>query len=93
MASVRSLKRDINNVLGDIIEAVYIWEISTGTPSSKDGDRIIEKAIATFDALIEKVNDKSVENKKAHLKEVNKELETEANALVEELNKLSVSKA
>lgn len=93
MASVRSLKRDINNVLGDIIEAVYIWEISTGTPNSKDGDKIIEKAIATFDALIEKVNDKSVENKKAHLKEVNKELETEANALVEELNKLSVSKA
>ncbi|WP_417362073.1 hypothetical protein [Galbibacter sp.] len=93
MANVRSLKRDINNVLGDIIEAVYIWEVSTGTPNSKEGDQIIEKAISTFDTLIEKVNDKSVENRKAHLKEVNKELETQAHALVEDLNKLSVSQA
>ncbi|HLV62024.1 hypothetical protein [Galbibacter sp.] len=93
MASVRNLKRDINNVLGDIIEAVYIWEISTENPNSKEGDKIIDKAIATFDTLIEKVNDKSVENRKAHLKDVNKELETKANALIEELNKLSVSKA
>ncbi|EKF55794.1 hypothetical protein I215_06152 [Galbibacter marinus] len=93
MASVRNLKRDINNVLGDIIEAVYIWEISTENPNSKAGDKIIDKAITTFDALIEKVNDKTVENRKAHLKDVNKELESQANALVEELNKLSVSKA
>jgi hypothetical protein len=93
MANVRSLKRDINNVLGDIIEAVYIWEVSTGTPNSKEGDQIIEKAISTFDTLIVKVNDKSVENRKAHLKEVNKELETQAHALVEDLNKLSVSQA
>ena len=26
MANVRNLKKDINYVLGDIIEAVYIWE-------------------------------------------------------------------
>ena len=28
MASVRTLKKDINYVLGDIIEAVYIWELT-----------------------------------------------------------------
>ena len=26
MANVRDLKKDINYVLGDIIEAVYVWE-------------------------------------------------------------------
>ena len=26
MASIRDLKKDINFVLGDIIDAVYIWE-------------------------------------------------------------------
>ncbi|MDG3583680.1 hypothetical protein [Galbibacter pacificus] len=91
MASIRDLKRDINNVLGDIIEAVYIWEISTNTSNSKEGDKIIDEAIATFDALIEKVNDKKVDNRSAHLKEVNKELESKAQSLVEKLNKLSAA--
>jgi hypothetical protein len=29
MANVKNLKKDINYVLGDIIEAVYLFEIST----------------------------------------------------------------
>ncbi|MCF8716147.1 hypothetical protein JM658_15055 [Joostella atrarenae] len=91
MANIRDLKRDINFVLGDIIEAVYIWEISTQTPNSKEGDKIIDEAIKTFDDLIAKVNDKSVDNRKAHLKEVNKELEEKATSLVEKLNKLSAA--
>lgn len=91
MASIRDLKRDINFVLGDIIEAVYIWEISTNTPNSKEGDKIIDEAIATFDDLIVKVNDKGVDNRKVHLKQVNKELEEKASSLVEKLNKLSAA--
>ncbi|MEL4308071.1 hypothetical protein [Joostella sp. CR20] len=91
MASIRDLKKDINFVLGDIIEAVYIWEISTNTPNSKEGDEIIDEAIDTFDELIAKVNNKDVESRKAHLKEVSKELEEKASALVEKLNKLAVA--
>ncbi|MCM5664243.1 hypothetical protein [Galbibacter mesophilus] len=91
MASIRDLKKDINFVLGDIIEAVYVWEISTENKNSKEGDKIIDEAITVFDDLIEKVNNKDVENRSAHLKSVNKELEEKASALVEKLNKLPVS--
>ena len=89
MASIKNLKKDINFVLGDIIDAVYIWEMANNKPNSKEGNAIIDKAISTFDVLIAKVNDKGVENRKAHLKGVTKELETEAGKLVEEFNKLS----
>ncbi|PIF00471.1 MAG: hypothetical protein CR994_05210 [Maribacter sp.] len=88
MASIRDLKKDINFVLGDIIEAVYIVEAANGRSNSKEGARIIDNAIETFDELIVKVNDKSVGNRKAHLNAVRQELEKKATALVGELNKL-----
>lgn len=88
MASIRNLKRDINNVLGDVIEAVYIVESTQGTEPTKEGSAIIDKAIDTFDDLISKVNDKSVQDRPAHLKAVRNSLETEATALVDRINKL-----
>jgi hypothetical protein len=88
MANIRDLKKDINYVLGDIIEAVYIFEESNNTSGSKEGNEIIDKAIATFDDLIEKVNKKDVKNRKAHLTSVRQELEKEATLLVDKLNKL-----
>ncbi|TDQ30837.1 hypothetical protein [Zeaxanthinibacter enoshimensis] len=89
MASIRELKKDINSVLGGIIEAVYIVEASNGEQSSKEGSKIIDDAIGTFDELIAKVNDKEVENRKAHLKKVREELEEKANKLVVKVNKLA----
>lgn len=88
MANIRDLKKDINYVLGDIIEAVYIIEESNNNSGSKEGSAIIDKAILTFDDLIAKVNKKDVKNRKAHLKTVRQELEKEATTLVEKLNKL-----
>lgn len=89
MASIRDLKKDINYVLGDIIEAVYIVEAANGKQDSKEGAKIIDGAIETFDDLIAKVNQRKVDNKKAHLKKVREELEKKATSLVEDLNKLS----
>ena len=88
MASIRDLKKDINYVLGDIIEAVYIWEYANPKTDKKKGEAIIDEAIQTFDELIVKVNDRTVENRKAHLKSVSKELETRAQALIDKVNKL-----
>ncbi|MBZ0328610.1 MAG: hypothetical protein K8F54_13465 [Altibacter sp.] len=88
MASVRILKRDINYVLGDIIEAVYIWELTNPTKDNKKAEAIIDDAIATFDELIEKVNDKKVENKKQHFKAINKELEDRGRKLIDKINAL-----
>ncbi|RAV30248.1 hypothetical protein [Sinomicrobium soli] len=89
MASVKDLKKNINNVLGDIIEAVYLWEAATGNHNSEAGNAVIDEAIETFDALIEKVNDRNQENRSAYLKEVNGELEKKAEALIEKVNALA----
>lgn len=88
MANIRDLKKDINYVLGDLIEAVYIVEASGGKSGSKEGSEIIEDAIDTFDDLIAKVNKKDVENRKKHLNKVRRELEEKAQALSEKINAL-----
>ena len=88
MANVRNLKKDINYVLGDIIEAVYIWEYTNPDKDTKKSEAIIDEAIDVFDELIAKVNDKAVKNKKAHFKGVKDELETKGRALIEKINKL-----
>lgn len=89
MANIKNLKKDINYVLGDIIEAVYIHEMtSTGQPTA-ESSALVDEIIATFDQLITKVNDRSVENRKAHIKAVKKEFEASAIQLVEKVNALS----
>ena len=88
MANVRTLKKDINFVLGDIIEAVYIWELSTAGKPIDESQAIIDEAITQFDSLIERVNDKKAENKKAHFKAIYSDLEETANQLVEKINNL-----
>ncbi|QDO92510.1 hypothetical protein FNB79_00410 [Formosa sediminum] len=89
MANVRDLKKDINFVLGDIIEAVYVWQYTNTDKDTKESEAIIDEAIVVFDELIAKVNDKKVEDKKAHFKAINQELETKGRALIEKINNLS----
>ena len=86
MASIKNLKKDINYVLGDVIE--YALDASALKNEPKKGDAIIDEAIETFDTLIEKVNANDVENPKAHFKAINQELEDQARALVEKISKL-----
>lgn len=89
MASIRDLKKDINFVLGDIIEAVYQWEVATDNKNSDEGTAIIDRSIEAFDALMVKVHQKDVTDKKVHFKSVRAELEEKATALVEALNELA----
>jgi len=88
MPSVKNLKKDINFVLGDIIEAVYIHELTTTGKPTEQTNAIIDEALTSFDALVSKVNAKKVEDKKAHFKQINVELEQVANQLVEKINAL-----
>ncbi|KAF2325990.1 MAG: hypothetical protein REI96_16820 [Flavobacterium nitrogenifigens] len=88
MANVKNLKKDINFVLGDIIEAVYLFEMSTTGSPTPETNALVDEAIAAFDTLITKVNAKNVENKKAHFKQINVELEQAANQLIEKINAL-----
>ena len=89
MASIRDLKKDINFVLGDIIEAVYIWELTNPTKETKKSQKIIDEAIDVFDDLIVKVNQRDVESKKQHFTSINKELEDKGRSLIDKINALS----
>jgi len=89
MASVKNLKKDINYVLSDIIEECYVWQIlQEDDKKSAKAEKIIDETIDTFDALIEKVNAKNVDNRKTHFKAIGKELEEKANGLLAKIQKL-----
>ncbi|MCG2431791.1 hypothetical protein [Aequorivita xiaoshiensis] len=88
MANVRDLKKDINYVLGDIIGAVSIWELTNPEKDNKKSQGIIDEAITTFDELIAKVNQKDVDNKKQHFTAVKAELEERGRKLIDQINTL-----
>jgi len=88
MASIKNLKKDINYVLGDIIGECYTLELLNPSKDRKNTDAIIDEAVVSFDALIDKIHMKNVENKKAHFKNITLELEEIANGLLEKINKL-----
>ncbi len=88
MASIRILKKDINYVLGDIIEECYTWELLNPKADTKKSEAIIEEAITTFDTLIDKINSKGVDKKKDHFKKIEAELDKKANDLIAKVNKL-----
>jgi len=88
MASKRLLKRDVNYVMGDIIEAAYLHQIANPKEDPEKIESIVNEAITSFDELIAKINQKDVNNKKDHFKEIGKEFETRAETLVKKLNAL-----
>jgi hypothetical protein len=88
MANVKNLKKDINYVLGDIIDTVYLYESATTGKPSPETNALIDEAIVAFDNLIAKVNAKNIDNKKNHFKQINIELEQTANQLIAKINEL-----
>jgi len=88
MANKRDLKKDINYVLGDIIEEVYVWELSNPGKENKAGEAIIDEAISSFDELITRANDRKVENASKHFKAIRADLEKTATTLIEKVNAL-----
>lgn len=88
MANVRNLKRDVNYVIGDIIEAVYIWELTNPEKDTKDSQALVDSAIKDFDELMVKINAKKVEDKKAHFKAINQEVEERGRKLIDRINQL-----
>lgn len=88
MANRRELKRDINYVFGDIIEAAYLHQVTHPNEDPAKSEEIVDEAISDFDELIGKMNQKDVENKKQHFRGIEKELEVKARDLVEKINAL-----
>ena len=88
MANVKNLKKDINYVLGDVVDAIYLWEMYNPKADNKASQVVVEEAFTSYDQLIARVNQKKVEGKKAHFALIRKDLETIANSLVEKVNSL-----
>lgn len=88
MAKIRTLKKDINYVLGDLLQAIYIHEMTTTGKPTEATNALIDEALESFDSLMEKINAKNITNKKAHFNQINKDLEETANQLVTKINAL-----
>ena len=87
MSSIRSLKKEINNGMGEIIEDVYAWELSNPIADLKKSDLIVDKAISLFDDLILKIH----KNRKMGNKDGFKIIKEELNAAIADLDD-SISK-
>lgn len=89
MASVKNLKKEINYVLGDIVNIIYVWEMTNGGKPTEASDKLIDSIYESFDSLMTRANQKNVENKKAHFKQIRKDYEAAANQFVAEINQLN----
>ena len=82
MASIKNLKKNIKDVIEEIIDISLV----SANDDEKKTEAIIDEAIDVFDDLIAKVNAKDVEDKKAHFKAIEAELEVRANKLLDKVN-------
>ena len=89
MASIKALKKEINYVLGELIEAVQQWESETKNLNSEAGNQIIDQCIEVYDELIDLVNDKEEASlKKDYYNKVRDYLEKKANEIADQINQL-----
>jgi uncharacterized protein YaaR (DUF327 family) len=88
MATIRDLKKDINHVLGEIIEMTLDWEKANPKADRKASAAIVDEAISAYESFSTKIYQKEVENKKVHFRAIQDELTEKGNALIEKLNAL-----
>ena len=73
MPSIKLLKKEINNDIGDLIEEIYLWELSNPDGDLGQSEKLVEEAVQAFDNLIVMINAVKGGNKKAQFKEIEKE--------------------
>jgi hypothetical protein len=89
MASVRILKKEVRNIIGDIIDAIYFNEItSTGKPSDASSALLME-SISAYDEFMARINQKPLESSKSHFKSIRNDFEKTVYQLIEKVNTLN----
>jgi len=83
MSSIKKLKKDINNQIGEFIEEIYNWELLNPDKDLSKSEKLIDDSIKVFDSLISKINSVNKKNSKKEFKSIN----DERVKLLEELNK------
>ena len=73
MPSIKMLKKEINNDIGDLIEDIYLWELSNPDGDLTKSEKLIEEAIQVFDDLIGKINAVSGKDLKGKFKAIENE--------------------
>ena len=88
MASIRQLKKDINNEIGAIIEDIYHWELSNPKADLTKSEQLIDEAIVYFESLIKQVNAVKGENIKKQFSSILSEKEKNIKVLLNKFAKL-----
>ena len=88
MPSIKFLKKEINNRIGEIIEDVYVLELSNPKIDHKKSDQIIDKAISIFDDLIFRIHKIKKDSKKEGFKLIKADLTFSIDELKNNLSKL-----
>tara|TARA_B100000963_G_scaffold276065_1_gene244333 strand:+ start:1370 stop:1639 length:270 start_codon:yes stop_codon:yes gene_type:complete len=88
MSSIRLFKKEINNSIGSYIEEVYAWELNHPDADLKSTEQLIDRSIALFDDLIEKIHQTKRQVGKEGFKALKEHLSNSIDALQKELTKL-----
>ena len=73
MPSIKLLKKEINNDIGDLIEEIYLWLLSNPNGDLGQSEKLVEEALQAFDNLIVMINAVKGDNKKEQFKKIEKE--------------------
>ncbi|MAD11575.1 MAG: hypothetical protein CMC04_02480 [Flavobacteriaceae bacterium] len=88
MASIKQLKKDINNTIGSFIEDIYIWEITNPKADIKKSNILIDESLLLFDQLIKEINLFKIKKEKVHFKSIKEQLNDGINKMNKKLEKL-----
>ena len=73
MSSIILLKKEFNNDIGDLIEEIYLWELSNPNGDLGKSEKLVEEAVQAFNNLIVMINAVKGDNKKEQFKKIEKE--------------------
>ena len=88
MASVKNLKKDLNNIIGEIIQNINLWQLENSDADLKKSEKLIDECFDAFDSVIKKIHQKEITDNNKHFKKISFELTDIASELVKKFNKL-----
>ena len=58
MASVKNLKKDLNNIIGEIIQSINLWELDKSDKDLAKSEKLVDQCFDAFDEIIKKIHQK-----------------------------------
>ena len=86
MASIKQLKKDLNNRFGEIIDGALINQEANSEDFKEKTEELVDEVIAEFDNQIEQINKKDIENRGKHLKSLKESIDKKADEFIKKLN-------